>query len=133
MKKRKLYQENNSEVDMTPMLDIVFILLIFFIVTTSFVREQGLLVNKPQTNKSSDNTSQNITIHINENNTVFFNNKAVDVSRIPARIENFLANQVTENVVLSPHVDTNYNKVVEVLDQIKLFSDLTVSMGTYSP
>ncbi len=134
MKKSRLgNNQENSEVDMTPMLDIVFILLIFFIVTTSFVKEQGFLLNKPDQTKSSPSDSTNISIHIDENNTVFFNNKAVDVSRIPARIENFLANQSTENVILSPHVKTNYNKVVQVLDQIKLVSGLTVSISTYKP
>lgn len=53
MARKKFHEQSNeSDVDMTPMLDIVFILLIFFIVTTSFVREEGLEINRPKAQKS---------------------------------------------------------------------------------
>jgi biopolymer transport protein ExbD len=131
VRKRSKIQEQEADVDMTPMLDIVFILLIFFIVTTSFIKEEGFVVNKPKASSSNQNNTQNIVIHVNENDTIFFNNSPVDLTRIPARVENFLATQSTENVVLSPHKKTNYNTVVKILDQLKPFSQLSISIGTY--
>ena len=50
MRKHRKHNEDETEVDMTPMLDIVFIMLIFFIVTTSFVKEDGIVINRPAAN-----------------------------------------------------------------------------------
>jgi len=123
--------EKDAGVDMTPMLDIVFILLIFFIVTTSFVKERGFLVKKSESSKASGKKSNNIMIHIDENSIVYFNTKPVDLERLPARVEHFLANHPSKIIILRPHKNTNYQKVVEVLDQLNQFKKLTITMGIY--
>ena len=129
-RKRSKFEEQDADVDMTPMLDIVFILLIFFIVTTSFVKDEGFLVNKPKKQKQlPDNNKPSIMIHTDGNNAVYFNNKRVDVLRIPARIEHFLAENQTSVAIVRPHEDTNYEVVVEVLDQVRSFPQLSISMG----
>ena len=66
-KRSRIYDEQKAEADMTPMLDIVFILLIFFIVTTSFVKEKGFLINKPDAGKSNLSNTPILLIRINEN------------------------------------------------------------------
>jgi biopolymer transport protein ExbD len=135
MRRRKLLlrNEEDAHVDMTPMLDIIFIMLIFFIVTTSFVKESGFLVRNSETSKSTNNKSANIGIHIDENNIIYLNNKVVDIERLPARIEYFLANTPTDKILLRPHQETSYQKVVNVLDQIRTFKHLKISIGTYKP
>ena len=90
MRRNRLYEDQKAEADMTPMLDIVFILLIFFIVTTSFVKEQGFLVNKPDGGKSENNNTI-LLIKINDSVIVSLNNRITDIERLPANIENFLA------------------------------------------
>jgi biopolymer transport protein ExbD len=120
---------DESEVDMTPMLDIVFILLIFFIVTTSFVKEEGLLVNKPKANKNSNSNNPIILVRISDSGIVTFNNKLVDLERLPARIENFLSKNDTSSAVVIPSYDTKHNDVVRVIDQIRVFEQLTISIG----
>jgi len=125
--------EGEAHVDMTPMLDIIFIMLIFFIVTTSFVKENGFAVKKSVDNASANNKSNNIGIHIDEHNIIYFNNTPVDIERLPARIEFFIANNPAKTIIFRPHEDTNYQKVVDVLDQIKPFKRLTISIGTYKP
>jgi len=130
MARRKLdATTDESDVDMTPMLDIVFILLIFFIVTTSFVKEEGLLVNRPKENKNSDSNNPIILVRISDSGIVTFNNKLVDLERLPARIENFLSKNDTTSAVVIPSFDTTHNDVVRVIDQIRLFSQLTISIG----
>jgi len=114
---------------MTPMLDIVFILLVFFIVTTSFVKEEGLEVNRPKMNKSSNDNTPTMIVQISETGMVTFNGKLVDVERLPARIENFIAKNNSTSAVVIPTYDTRHEDVVRVLDQIKTFEQLTVSIG----
>jgi len=121
--------KNDADVDMTPMLDIVFILLIFFIVTTSFVREESLLVNKPKNGKNTPNNDPTMLVRVDENGRITFNGKDVDIERLEARIENFLAKNQTNSVILIPAYDAKYDKVVAVIDKVKLFDNLTVSIG----
>jgi biopolymer transport protein ExbD len=130
MARKKLRaEENNIEPDMTPMLDIVFILLIFFIVTTSFVKEEGLLVNRPKMNKASSDNKPAIVVKINETGAVTFNSKLVDIERLPARIESFIAKNNTNSAVVIPQYKTRHEDVVRVIDQIKTFEGLTISIG----
>ena len=128
MRRNKLYEDQKAEADMTPMLDIVFILLIFFIVTTSFVKEQGFLVNKPDGGKS-ENNNPILLIKINDSGIVSINNRITDIERLPANIENFLATNTVSTAVVIPSYDTNYDKVVKVIDQINMVGGLTVSIG----
>jgi len=121
--------QEESEVDMTPMLDIVFIMLIFFIVTTSFVKEKGLLVNRPEANQQSQNNSPIILVKITDSGIVSFNGSIVDIERLPARIESFLAKNPTQSAVVIPSYDTSHEDVVAVIDQIKTFEEITVSIG----
>jgi biopolymer transport protein ExbD len=128
MRRNRLYEDQKAEADMTPMLDIVFILLIFFIVTTSFVKEQGFLVNKPDGGKS-ENNNPILLIKINDSGIVSINNRITDIERLPANIENFLATNTVSTAVVIPSYDTNYDKVVKVIDQINMVGGLTVSIG----
>ena len=128
-KKRREEQSNEGDVDMTPMLDIVFILLIFFIVTTSFIKEEGLMVNRPKANSNSNNNTPVIVVMISDSGLVTLNGKIVDIERLSARIESFLATNNTNSAVVIPSYDTTHNHVVQVIDKIKTFSQLTISIG----
>jgi len=132
-RKKRAPPEEEAKVDVTSLLDIIFIMLIFFIVTTSFVKESGFLVKKSGIDKPVDKKSTTIMIHIDQHGIVYFHNKAVDIIRLPARIEYYIANNPTENVLIRPHADTNYQKVVEVLDQVKSFKRLKIVIGIYKP
>lgn len=128
---RKKHENANNEgdVDMTPMLDIVFILLIFFIVTTSFIKEEGLEVNRPKANQNSKSNSPVIVVTINDSGLVSLNGKLVDIERLAARIESYLATNNTNSAVVIPSYDTSHDHVVQVIDKIKTFDHLTISIG----
>ena len=130
MARKKFDQSNNeSEVDMTPMLDIVFILLIFFIVTTSFIKEEGLEINRHKANQNSKSDAPVILVTISESGLVSLNGKLVDIERLSARIESFLATNITNSAVIIPSYDTTHDNVVRVIDKIKVFEHLTISIG----
>lgn len=131
MRRSRLQDENpEGDVDMTPMLDIVFILLIFFIVTTSFVREEGLVVNRPKAqNSQNNNDSPTVVVQIDAQGSVKFNGKRVDLERLSARIESFLAENQTTSAVVIAEFDTTHDVFVQVVDQIKAFDQLTISIG----
>lgn len=130
MSARKARSEvENSEVDMTPMLDIVFILLIFFIVTTSFVKEEGIMVNRPKINKPQSQSTPAMVLRISDSGMVTFNGKPVDIERVPARIENFIAKNDSNSAIVIPNYNTRHEDVVAVIDKVREFEHLTISIG----
>ena len=84
-RRKKIYQEE-SGLDLTPMLDIVFIMLIFFIVTTSFVKESGIEVNRPNAETAERNEKGNILVAISENNEIYIDRRKVELRAIRPNI-----------------------------------------------
>ncbi|GGA87126.1 biopolymer transporter ExbD [Neiella sp. HB171785] len=119
MARKTRREDEEAAIDMTPMLDIVFIMLIFFIVTTSFVKEAGIQVNKPKANNTSKEPSANIFIAIKENGEVHMDRRMIDVERVTANIERMLAEQPTDTVVVQADKEAKHGIVVKVMDQIK--------------
>jgi biopolymer transport protein ExbD len=102
------------------MLDIVFIMLIFFIVTTSFVKEKGLTVSRPDDNQNKTQTkSKNLSVRIDEHGYIYMGNRQVDIERVTANAQTFLAENNTESAVIQAHAKTKHGIVVRVYDQVK--------------
>ena len=119
MARNRIREEEDAAIDMTPMLDIVFIMLIFFIVTTSFVKEAGIQVNKPEANQANKEPSANIFIAIRDTGEVWMDKRQVDVERVAANLERMLAEQPTDLVVIQADKKAEHGRVVEVMDQVK--------------
>lgn len=119
MARKRIREEEEAVIDMTPMLDVVFIMLIFFIVTTSFVKEAGIDVNRPEASQASDQPSANIFIAITENGEVWMDRRMVDVERVAANLERLLAEQPSDMVVIQADRGARHGVVVQVMDQIK--------------
>ena len=84
--------EEGAEIDLTPMLDVVFIMLIFFIVVASFLKEAGLEINRPDDNQPQDpNDSVSIVVEISSDNQLWMENRRVDVRAVRANIQRLLA------------------------------------------
>jgi biopolymer transport protein ExbD len=126
---KRIREEDEAAVDMTPMLDIVFIMLIFFIVTTSFVKEAGIEVNKPKAAQATKKKNANIFIAIRGNGEIWMDKRQVDVERVSANIERLLAEQPTEIVIIQADKDAKHGVVVKVMDQIKATGDLKISIA----
>ncbi len=119
MARKRIREEEEAEIDMTPMLDIVFIMLIFFIVTTSFVKEAGIEVNKPKAAHQTKQKSANIFIAIKGSGEVWMDKHRVDIERVGATIEKMLAEQPTDVVIIQADKDAKHGVVVKVMDAIK--------------
>ena len=112
-------EEEDAAIDMTPMLDIVFIMLIFFIVTTVFVKEAGIEVNKPEASQAFLHKNANIFIAVTEDGTVWLDKREVAVDTVRANIERLLTEQPTDYVFIQADVKAKHGIVVKVMDQVK--------------
>jgi biopolymer transport protein ExbD len=119
-RKKHTSGDDEAQIDMTPMLDIVFIMLIFFIVTTSFVKEKGLEVNRPEDNAQSNKPSKSLSIRIDAEGVITMNGREVDIRRVIANIQTYLAENPTDSAAIQADEDTEHGVVVEVMNQAKI-------------
>ncbi|HEY9032509.1 MAG TPA: biopolymer transporter ExbD [Pseudomonadales bacterium] len=112
--------QQETELDMTPMLDIVFIMLIFFIVTTSFVKEAGIVVNPPEAQTAEQQDNANIFIAINENGEVWIDRRQVDVRTVRAIVARLHAQNPEGAVVIQSDRAARTEQLMQVMDQVRL-------------
>merc|ERR1712137_769453 len=128
-RKKHTSTEDEAQIDMTPMLDIVFIMLIFFIVTTSFVKEKGLDVNRPEDNQAkNDKPSKALSIRIEEDGTIMMGGREVDVRRVVANTQTYLAENNTATAAIQADEEAEHGVVVEVMNQVKVAGISKVSV-----
>lgn len=123
MARKRIREEEEAAIDMTPMLDIVFIMLIFFIVSTSFLKEAGIEVQKPKAAKATATSKANIFIAIRDTGEVWMDKRVVDVERVAANIERMLAETPTDVIVIQADKEAKHGIVVKVMDAIKSADD----------
>lgn len=119
MARKPIREADSAEIDITPMMDIVFIMLIFFIVTTSFVKEAGIDVNKPEAAQAQPQKTATIFIAIRANGEVWMDKRPVDVERVSANIERLRAESPTDTIIVQADKEAKHGVVMEVMDQIK--------------
>lgn len=129
--KRRYSNESNEEaaIDMTPMLDIVFIMLIFFIVTTSFVKEAGIEVSRPSANTAQVVKNGNIMVAIGAAGDVWVDKRRIEVDAVRANIERLKAESPEGAVVIQADQEASAGVVVKVMDQIKMAGVENISIA----
>ncbi len=110
---------DETEVDITPMLDVVFIMLIFFIVTASFVKEAGVQVKRPAAKTAMSKESASILIAITETDEVWIDKRSVDISTVRANIERLRAENPRGTVVIQADRNSRNGLLVKVIDAAK--------------
>ena len=131
MRRRKSSRlDDDADVDLTPMLDVVFIMLIFFIVTASFVKEVGLELNRPEggsTKVAVEN--ENIFIQITNDGLIFVDRRVTDIRAVRPNIERLHAERPNGAVVIAPAEGSFNGLLVEVMDQARLAGVENISLA----
>lgn len=130
MARYKSQAPDDAGIDMTPMLDVVFIMLIFFIVTTSFVKEAGIDVNRPSAQTAETQSRGNIMIAIRPNGEIWMDKRAIDVRAVRANVERMRAENPEGTVVVLADKESQTGLLVEVMDQVRLGGVSNVSIAT---
>ena len=125
-KRRELDQ---SEVNLTPMLDVVFIMLIFFIVTASFVKESGIEITRPPAATAERQARGNILVAITADNHIWIDRRQVDVKALRANIERLHAENPLGSVVIQADEKSQNGLLVRVMDAARLAGVKNVSMA----
>ena len=108
--------EAEDEINLTPMLDVVFIMLIFFIVVASFVKEAGIDLNRPDVSERPTPESASILIAIAENNDIWMGKRLIDPRAVRANIERMHAENPTATIVIQADERSSNKTLVQVMN-----------------
>ena len=123
-------KEEDNEINLTPMLDVVFIMLIFFIVTASFVKEAGLDVNRPDAPVTESKPEDaNILIAITANDDIYIDRRLIDPRAVRANIERLHAENPNGSVVIQPNKKSTNKMLVTVMDASRLAGVYSISIA----
>lgn len=124
--------DDESQVDMTPMLDVVFIMLIFFIVTSSFVRETGVDVTRPSADTAVSTDAGAVQIGISELNEIWIDSRRIDPRAVRANVERAMAENPGSAVIIVADQGSNTDTLIKVMDQARLAGaeNISVAAGT---
>ncbi|AFS36172.1 biopolymer transporter ExbD [Alteromonas sp. DY56-G5] len=126
---QNLVDEEEAAIDMTPMLDVVFIMLIFFIVTASFVKEAGIDVNRPEAATAVKKDRANILIAISDKGEIWINKRRIDVRAVQANIERLRAENPQGSVVIQADKKATTETLIKVMDASRAAGVYDVSIA----
>ncbi|CAM3774124.1 MULTISPECIES: ExbD/TolR family protein [Pseudoalteromonas] len=124
-----LQEDEAEEINMTPMLDVVFIMLIFFIVTASFVKEAGIDVNRPEAATAVKKERANILVAISDTGEIWINKRKVDERAVQANIERLKAENPQGSVVIQADKKATTEVLIKVMDASRAAGAFDVSIA----
>lgn len=128
MRNKQHVQQSNADVDMTPMLDIVFILLIFFIVTTSFVKPIAIELQRPLDKPNIDKPTKNAHFSIDQSNVVYFSGRQIDIANVATNLAMFAAKYSVGSVQISANENSTHQTLMTVMNNIKEYNNYPIAL-----
>ena len=130
MRQTHTKQETAAEnVNLTPLIDMVFILLIFFLVTASFTKESGIEVDRPTAKTAVREEQGSMIIGINKDGDIWIDNQNVELRAVRAHVEHLQAQNPEGTVIILADKNTRTGLTVDVLDQVRLAGVSNVSIA----
>jgi len=129
MARRHAVQQEETEINITPMLDIVFIMLIFFIVTTSFIKETGIDPNRPEAETAYKQERGNILIAINSVGDIWMNKRKIELAQVRQMVEQAKNESPESSVVIIADEKAATGVLIDLMDQIRLGGVSNISVA----
>jgi len=133
MRRSRRRRTRAQDLNITPLIDMVFILLIFFIVTTSFVKEAGVEVDRPVAQTAVKKDKASLMIGVDQEGVIYIQGRSVDLRSVRTHIERFLAETPEGSVVIVADKNSQTGLVIQVLDQTRLAGVKDVSLAARKP
>ncbi|SDN23561.1 ExbD/TolR family protein [Vreelandella arcis] len=108
--------EDTNEVNLTPMLDVVFIMLIFFIVTTSFIKESGIEINRPESSEASPRPDAQVLVAVSPEGAVWVDGRAIDAHQVGEEVAGMLSDD--GSVVIQADRASTTGLLIDVMDRL---------------
>lgn len=123
-------KENEGQIDISPLIDMVFILLIFFMVTTTFVKDMKLDLNRPSASSASAASTKSIRVFIDRFSDIFVDNQPVRIYSLQSKLRDMLRVSTDKTILIVTDENVPAKRVLEVIDQSKLSGASEVGVAT---
>lgn len=130
MRRFRVVEEKTDEPNITPLIDIVFILLIFFIVSTTFIKEHKLEIERPQASTSQKITGKEVRVYLDKDGNIYVNQQPVRLWTLQGKIRDLLRSTTNKTVLVVADRDAKVELLVEVVDQARLAGAKDVAVST---
>ena len=127
--RRPTQQEEEKVADLTPMLDVVFILLIFFIVTATFIKETGIEVNRPDTKTAQFKKTVSLLVAVSPDSAIWIDKKKVDIRNVRPLMERLHAENPKGGLVIQADMDSKVEKVLAIMDAARTIGIAQVAIA----
>lgn len=115
---RHAHDDDDANIDLTPMLDVVFIMLIFFIVTASFVKESGIVMTRPTpSNAESSSENKNVVFKVTATDEIWLENRRIDVRSVRANVQRLKAENPEASVIIIANPKATNGTLTKIADQ----------------
>ncbi|MBQ76397.1 MAG: biopolymer transporter ExbD [Gammaproteobacteria bacterium] len=118
MRKQKV-EEEEKVADLTPMLDVVFIMLIFFIVTATFIKETGIEINRPDTETAQQKKTVSLLVAVGPDSSIWIDKKKVDVRNVRPMMERLHAENPKGGLVIQADSESKVEKVLAIMESAR--------------
>lgn len=130
MRRFRSVVERQDEPNITPLIDIVFILLIFFIVTATFIKEAKVEIERPQASTAQKITAKEIRVYVDKEGNIYIDDQLVKIWALQSKIRDMLANTTNKTVLVIADKDAKVETLIEVVDQARLAGAKDVAVST---
>jgi biopolymer transport protein ExbD len=122
--------DEEASIDMTPMLDVVFIMLIFFIVSTTFVRDEGVEIDRPSASSGQQQKTEGVVVAIDSNGEAWLDQKKISISALEQQLQSKIAKDSLSSVLIKADKQTPTGDLIKILDLIKTTGISQVAVAT---
>ncbi len=127
--RRRRPDEDDSEISVTPMLDVVFIMLIFFVVTTSFVKEPGIDPQRPRAHTATTKERGNILVGVSSADSIWMNKKRLAITEVRPLVEAAIAENPESSVVIVADQQATVGLVIDLMDEARAAGITNISLS----
>ena len=130
MKFKRSHEAKTEDIDITPLIDVVFILLIFFMVSTTFVKDLKLDLERPGATSSVKAPSKVLRVHIDKNQNIFVDGQLSKPWMLQSRVRDYLRSGTTKSVLVVTDRTVPAEKLIHIVDQCRLAGAADVGVAT---
>jgi len=123
-------KQNIDNIDVSPLIDMVFILLIFFMVTTTFVKDMKLDLNRPSAASASKASSKVVRVYIDKNNEIYIDNQPVKLWAVQSKLRDLLRSNNEKSVLVISDTTIPVERLIDVVDECRMSGAKDVAVST---
>ena len=120
-------------INLTPLIDVLFILIIFFTVSSTFLEQPGIELQLPEAESSQSYTAQKVIVYVDNNENLFLNDDPVEIENVAKAVEALISSQTDKSVVLHADEEVSHGIIISIMDRLRKQGIYKIVISTTKP